>query len=55
MRFKPASAGGFYFHELADLETAFREARFTDIRTERNDTVRFGAHCILGHKAAASS
>jgi ubiquinone/menaquinone biosynthesis C-methylase UbiE len=54
MRFKPASAEGFYLHQLADLETAFRDARFTDIRTERNDAVRFGAHCILGHKAAAS-
>jgi len=54
MRFKPASAEGFYFHELGDLESAFREAGFTDIRTERNDAVRFGAHCILGVKAAAS-
>jgi SAM-dependent methyltransferase len=54
MRFKPASAEGFYFHELGDLETAFRDAGFTDIRTERNDAVRFGAHCIVGVKAAAS-
>lgn len=54
MRFKPAGAEGFHFHELADLETGFRDAGFTDARTERNDAVRFGAHCMLGHKAAAA-
>lgn len=52
MRFKPARADGFHFHELGDLETAFRDAGFTDIRTERNDAVRFGAHCMLGVKPA---
>lgn len=51
MRFKPATAEGFHFHELAGLEAAFRDTGFTDTRTERNDAVRFGAHCILGHKA----
>ena len=55
MRFKPAKAEGFYFHELADLEAAFRDAGFTDTRTERNDDVRFGAHCILGRKAATNA
>jgi ubiquinone/menaquinone biosynthesis C-methylase UbiE len=55
MRFKPAKAEGFYFHELPDLEAEFRDARFTDTRTERNDGVRFGAHCMLGRKAAATS
>ena len=48
MRFRPAQADGFYFHELAALEAAFRDAGFTDTRTERNDDVRFGAHCMLG-------
>jgi SAM-dependent methyltransferase len=52
MRFKPAQAEGFYMHELADLEAAFRDAGFVEVRTERNDTVRFGAHCMLGRKPA---
>lgn len=55
MRFKPASAEGFYFHELDDLETGFRDAGFTNTRTERNDAVKFGAHCLLGHKAVPTS
>lgn len=55
MRFRPAKAKGFHFHELSDLEAAFRDEGFTDSRTERNDQVRFGAHCILGHKAATST
>jgi ubiquinone/menaquinone biosynthesis C-methylase UbiE len=55
MRFKPAKAEGFYLHQLADLETAFRAAGFTDTRTERTDEVRFGAHCMLGNKAAAGT
>ena len=50
MRFKPARTDGFHFHELADLEAAFREAGLIEIRTERNDAVRFGAHCMLGRK-----
>jgi SAM-dependent methyltransferase len=54
VRFKPAKAAGFHFHELADLEAAFRDAGFTETRTERNDAVRFGAHCMLGRKAAAT-
>jgi SAM-dependent methyltransferase len=54
MHFKPAKAEGFHFHELADLEAAFRNVGFTDTRTERNDAVRFGAHCMLGHKAATN-
>jgi SAM-dependent methyltransferase len=55
MRFKPAKANGFHFHELADLEAAFSAAGFADSRTERNNDVRFGAHCILGHKRASSA
>ena len=52
MEFKPvARAEGFHFHELADLETWFRGAGFGDVRTERNDDVQFGAHCMLGTKA----
>ena len=54
MRFPPAKSEGFHFHELADLEAAFRVAGFTDTRTERNDGVRFGAQCMLGRKPAAS-
>ena len=53
MRFKPARTDGFYLHELADLEAAFRDAGFIETRTQRNDAVRFGAHCILGRKVAA--
>lgn len=51
MKFKPAQTEGFHFHELADLEAAFGAAGFGDVRTERNDDVRFGAHCMLGVKA----
>ena len=54
MRFKPARTEGFHLHELADLEAAFREAGFVEPRTERNDAVRFGAHCMLGRKPATS-
>jgi hypothetical protein len=53
MRFKPAQTDGFHLHELADLEAAFRDAGFVETRTERNDAVRFGAHCMLGRKAAS--
>lgn len=53
MRFKPTTTDGFYLHELADLEAAFRDAGFVETRTERNDEVRFGAHCILGRKVAS--
>jgi ubiquinone/menaquinone biosynthesis C-methylase UbiE len=52
MRFKPAGTDGFHLHELAELEAAFRDAGFIEARTERNDTVRFGAHCMLGRKPA---
>jgi hypothetical protein len=52
MRFKPVATEGFYLHELADLEAAFRNAGFINCRTERNDGVKFGAHCILGEKPA---
>lgn len=54
MRFKPAQTDGFHLHELADLEAAFRDAGFVETRTERNDAVRFGAHCMLGRKRASS-
>ena len=50
MRFKPVATEGFYLHELADLEAAFRNAGFVNCRTERNDRVKFGAHCMLGEK-----
>ena len=54
MRFRPAGTEGFYLHELADLEAAFRDAGFIEPRTERNDTVRFGSHCMLGRKPATN-
>ena len=50
MRFKPVATEGFYLHELADLEAAFHNAGFVNCRTERNDRVKFGAHCMLGEK-----
>lgn len=50
MRFKPVATEGFYLHELADLEAAFRNAGFVNCRTEYNDRVKFGAHCLLGEK-----
>ena len=54
MQFKPvAGAEGFHFHELADLETWFSDAGFENVRTERNEDVQFGAHCMLGNKAEA--
>jgi SAM-dependent methyltransferase len=54
VRFKPTRTEGFYLHALADLEAAFRDAGFIEPRTERNDTVRFGAHCMLGRKPASN-
>ena len=54
MRFKPVATEGFYLHELADLEASFRDAGFINCRTERNDRVKFGAHCILGEKPTIS-
>jgi SAM-dependent methyltransferase len=53
MRFGPARTDGFHLHELADLEAAFRDAGFIEARTEHNDGVRFGAHCMLGRKRAS--
>jgi SAM-dependent methyltransferase len=50
MRFKPIATEGFYLHELADLEAAFRNAGFVNCQTERNDRVKFGALCMLGEK-----
>ena len=50
MRFKPVATEGCYLHELSDLEAAFHNAGFVNCRTERNDRVKFGAHCILGEK-----
>jgi ubiquinone/menaquinone biosynthesis C-methylase UbiE len=50
MRFKPVATEGFYLHKLVDLEAAFRNAGFVNCRTERNDRVKFGAHCMLGEK-----
>lgn len=54
MRFKPVATEGFYLHELADLEAAFRNAGFVNCRTEHNDRIKFGAHCTLGEKPATS-
>jgi ubiquinone/menaquinone biosynthesis C-methylase UbiE len=54
MRFKPVATEGFYLHELTDLEAAFLNAGFVNCRTERNDRVKFGAHCMLGEKPANS-
>ncbi len=54
MRFKPTRTEGFYLHELADLEAAFRDAGFVETRTERNDAVRFGAYSMLGRKPDAN-
>ena len=54
MRFKPVATEGFYLHELTDLEAAFRNAGFVNCRTERNDRLKFGAHCILGEKPAGN-
>ena len=50
MKQKVAGTEGFYLHELAHLEKAFRAAGFVNCRTEDNDRVRFGAHCMLGEK-----
>lgn len=52
MKFKPVEAEGFYLHHLVDLEKAFREAGFVNCRTESNEKVKFGAHCMLGEKPA---
>lgn len=52
IKFKPVGTEGFYLHELAQLEKAFRDAGFVNCRTEDNDRVRFGAHCMLGEKPA---
>jgi SAM-dependent methyltransferase len=54
MRFAPARTDGFHLHELADLEAAFRDAGFIETRTERNDEVKFGAHCMLGRKPSSN-
>jgi len=51
MRFKPVATVGFYLHELSDLQAAFHDAGFINCRTEHDDRVRFGAHCMLGQKA----
>ena len=52
MKFKPVETEGFYLHELAALESSFRDAGFVNCRTEENHRVRFGAQCILGEKPA---
>jgi SAM-dependent methyltransferase len=52
IKFKLVGTEGFYLHELADLEKAFRDAGFINCRTEDNYRVRFGAHCMLGEKPA---
>jgi len=54
VKFKPVGTEGFYLHELADLEKSFRDAGFVNCRTERNDQVKFGAHCILGEKPSGN-
>jgi len=55
IKFKPVSAEGFYLHQLADLERALRDAGFVNCRTENNDQVKFGAHCMLGIKPTTIS
>lgn len=50
MKFRPVETEGFYLHELANLENAFRNVGFVNCRTEYNERVRFGAHCMLGEK-----
>jgi len=55
IRFKPVAAEGFYLHQLADLEKAFCDAGFVNCRTENNDQVKFGAHCMLGVKPTTIS
>lgn len=50
MKFRPTKTEGFHLHELADLESAFRNAGFTETRTARNDAMKFGGHCITGRK-----
>ncbi|MCM4152903.1 class I SAM-dependent methyltransferase [Arenibacter sp. N53] len=50
IRFKPVATEGFYLHKLSDLEKAFRDAGFVNCRTEDNNQVKFGAHCMLGMK-----
>jgi len=52
MRFKPAETEGFYLYQLKELEAAFHNAGFVNCRTEHNNRVRFGAHCMLGIKQA---
>ena len=52
MKFKPVETEGFYLHELAALESSFRDAGFVNCRTEENHRVRFGAQCMLGEKPA---
>ena len=54
-RFKPVEAEGFFLHQLADLEKDFRDAGFVNCRTEDNDKVKFGAHCMLGVKPTTMS
>ncbi|TBW29960.1 class I SAM-dependent methyltransferase [Gramella sp. KN1008] len=54
MKFKPVEAERFHLHKLADLEKAFRDAGFVNCRTENNDRVKFGAHCMLGEKPASN-
>ncbi|MCK0147262.1 class I SAM-dependent methyltransferase [Arenibacter sp. F26102] len=55
IKFKPVAAEGFYLHQLADLEKAFRDAGFMNCKTEYNDQVKFGAHCMLGMKPTTIS
>ncbi|MCX2745340.1 class I SAM-dependent methyltransferase [Mangrovivirga sp. M17] len=53
-KYKPVMAEKFYMHKLEDLEKLFRDAGFINCKTESNDQVRFGAHCMHGEKPAVN-
>ena len=50
MKFRPTRTPGFHMHEVEDLQSALEHAGFTDVRIERNDSVKFGSNCLLGTK-----
>ena len=53
MKFRPTRTPGFYLHKLDDLRAAVEDAGFENVRLERTDRVKFGAHCLLGSKPTA--
>ena len=48
LRLQLTRARGFYPHRLADLEAAFRDAGFANVRVERNERLHTGGVCLLG-------